>query len=201
MLLKHRDDDDDGDFRYAKVLGIHHVNVVRAGNVYESHRLEFLYVRWYEPVQSHSWETRTLGRELFSGHVTSRGKRNPSECGISALAGDKHDWLEYYVNSFAGRDALMCFHYGLGVGHVYSHEAKIPARAPNTAISAESEHSRREGPVETTNWPVSAENDEEGDHVGVEELNAFEQERNGSTVSLIEALDDMFTCHVFDYEN
>lgn len=61
--------------------------------------------------------------------------------------------------------------------------------------------------METTDWPVSAENDEEGeddeegDHVGVEELNAFEQERNGSTVSLVEALDDMFTRHVFDYEN
>lgn len=120
MLLKHHDNDHDGKFRYAKVLGIHHVNVVCTGNVYESHRLEFLYVRWYEPVQSHSWETRTLGRVRFvplanqnafdfvdpgvvlrSCHIIpafSQGKRNPSECGISALAGDKHDWLEYYVN-------------------------------------------------------------------------------------------------------
>src|ERR1700692_193785 len=106
----------------------------------------------------------------------------------------------------------MRFHYGLGVGHVYSHEAKISERAPNTATLAESGHSRREGPVQTTNWPVSAEDDEEGevaeegeedddeeegDHVGVEELDIFEQERNGSTASLVEALDDMFTSHVF----
>jgi hypothetical protein len=27
----------------------------------------------------------------------SLGQRNPSEPGISALAGDKHDWREYYV--------------------------------------------------------------------------------------------------------
>lgn len=84
---------------------------------------------------------------------------------------------------------------------------------PNTATLAESGHSRREDPVETTNWPVSAENDQEGevaedgeedeedDHVGVEELNVFEQERNTSTALLVEALDDMFVCHVFNYEN
>jgi hypothetical protein len=124
MLLKHNDDrnddDDDGDYRYAKVLGIHHVNVVRVGNVYESRRLEFIFVRWYESVQSHSWETRTLGRVRFmpladqdafgfvdpgvilrACHIIpafSQGQRNPSECGISPLAGDRQDWHEYYVN-------------------------------------------------------------------------------------------------------
>ncbi|KAG2055217.1 hypothetical protein BDR06DRAFT_982075 [Suillus hirtellus] len=44
MLLKHHDDGNDGNYCYAKVLGIHHVNVVRIGNVYESRRFEFLYV-------------------------------------------------------------------------------------------------------------------------------------------------------------
>lgn len=44
MLLKHDDDGNDGDYRYAKVLGIHHVNVVCIGNMYESCRFEFLYV-------------------------------------------------------------------------------------------------------------------------------------------------------------
>lgn len=75
----------------------------------------------------------------------------------------------------------MCFHYGLGIGHVYSHKVNIAEHAPNTTISVESERSRREGPVETTNWPASADSDQEGedeedDHVGVEELHAFEQE-------------------------
>lgn len=121
MLLKHRDDDaDDSNYRYAKVLGIHHVNVIRVGNVYESRRFEFLFVRWYELVQSHTWSTHNLGRVRFiplessdafgfvdpamvlrACHIIpafSRGQRNPSECGISPIAGDHQDWREYYVN-------------------------------------------------------------------------------------------------------
>jgi hypothetical protein len=124
MLLKHRGDSNqdnhDANYRYAKVLGIHHVNVVQAGNVYKSRRLDFLSVRWYESVQSHIWEACTLGRVRFTSitnpnafgfvdpgdvlracHMIpafSLGQRNPSECGMSALAGDKHDWREYYVN-------------------------------------------------------------------------------------------------------
>ncbi|KAG1777570.1 hypothetical protein EV702DRAFT_1197182 [Suillus placidus] len=63
MLLRHDHDDNnlDGNYRYAKVLGIHHVNAVRAGNVYETHRIESLFVRWYQSVQRHDWETYTLG--------------------------------------------------------------------------------------------------------------------------------------------
>jgi hypothetical protein len=106
----------------------------------------------------------------------------------------------------------MRFHYGLGVGHVYSHEAGIPRSPRETphpvphTTQAESEHLEREEiPRETTNWQASADNEdegiEEGGHIGVEELNFFEQERNGSTESLIEALDEMFNDHVFDYEN
>ncbi|KAG1767582.1 hypothetical protein EV702DRAFT_930047, partial [Suillus placidus] len=126
-------------YRYAKVLGIHHVNVVRTGNVYESHRFKFLYVQWYEPVESHAWETHTLGHVRFvplanpnafrfvdpglilrACHIIpafSQGQHELSGCGISSLAGDKNDWHQYYVNSFADRDMLMRFHYGLGVGH------------------------------------------------------------------------------------
>jgi hypothetical protein len=106
----------------------------------------------------------------------------------------------------------MRFHYGLGVGHVYSHEARTcltqdaPHPVPHTATQAEIERSEREeSPRETINWQPPADNDdeedEEDDHVGVEELNLFEQERNGSTESLVEALDEMFNHHVFDYEN
>jgi hypothetical protein len=125
MLLQghddHGDDDLKGNYRYAKVIGIHHVNVVHVGNVYESRRIEFLFVRWYEHVQKHAWETRTLGRIRFmplanpdafgfvdpavvlrACHIIpafARGQRNPSERGLSPLAGDKHDWQEYYVNT------------------------------------------------------------------------------------------------------
>jgi hypothetical protein len=55
---------------------------------------------------------------------------------------------------------------------------------------------------ETTNWQASADSeDEEDKYVGIEELDCFQQERNGSTESLIEALEDMYTNHAFDYEN
>ncbi|KAG1863290.1 hypothetical protein C8R48DRAFT_773343 [Suillus tomentosus] len=218
MVLKHHGDDHDDNFRYAKIIGIHHVNIVRAGNVYESRRLEFLHVRWYKSVQTHTWETHTLGRVRFvplenqsafdfidpgvvlrACHIIpafSRGKCNLSECRISPLAGDKHDWREYYVNSFADRDGLMRFHYGLGVGHVYSHEVRD---APNMTTQADGQPSRREeSPVENIDWPDSANNDEEveeGDYIGVEELDTFEQERNRSTESLIDELNDMFTPH------
>ncbi|KAG2102865.1 uncharacterized protein F5147DRAFT_580776, partial [Suillus discolor] len=118
MLLQHGNGED-GNYRYAKVLGIHHVNVVYAGNVYKARRVEFLFVRWYKSVQSHAWETYALGRVRFlplenpnafgfvdpgdvlrACHIIpafSRGWRNP-DAGISPLGGDKHDWKEYYVN-------------------------------------------------------------------------------------------------------
>ncbi|KAG2120548.1 uncharacterized protein F5147DRAFT_766462 [Suillus discolor] len=241
MLLKHHDDHSDndhgGNYRYAKVIGIHHVNVVRMGNVYESRRFEFLFVQWYEPVQNHAWETRTLSRVHFmpltnpnafgfvdpavvlrACHIIpafSKGQRNPNEHGISPLAGDKHDWCEYYVNSFVDRDTLMRFHYGLGVGDVYAHEARIvecpylvpgasPSQsAPQTTMQENNNHSGREESLqETTDWqdPTNGE-DKEDDHLGIEEAIFFEQERNGSTDSLIEALEEMYSDHVFDYEN
>ncbi|KIK34655.1 hypothetical protein CY34DRAFT_97579 [Suillus luteus UH-Slu-Lm8-n1] len=118
MLLA--DCSDDGHYLYAKVIGIHHVNIVCVANVYESHRFEFLFVRWYELVQIHSWDSHTLGRVRFrplahkdafgfvdpgmvlrACHIIlafSQGQRNPGECGISPLVGDKHDWHEYCVN-------------------------------------------------------------------------------------------------------
>lgn len=120
IMLLQDDDSHGGHYRHAKVIGIHHVNVVRATNIYESHRIEFLFVHWYESVQTHAWSTCTLGRVHFQPlenenafgfvdpsvvlracHIIpafSRGQRNPGECGISTLAGDKHDWHEYYVN-------------------------------------------------------------------------------------------------------
>jgi hypothetical protein len=71
-------------------------------------------------VQDHAWDTCTLGHIRFrplanedafgfldpgvvlrACHIIpafSRPQRNPGECGLSPLAGDKHDWPEYYVN-------------------------------------------------------------------------------------------------------
>jgi hypothetical protein len=88
--------------------------------VYESHRFEFLYVRWYEPVQRHAFETCTLGRVrlmpsanpnafdfmdpgvvLRACHIIpafSQGRRDLSAGGTTSLAGDKNEWHQYYVN-------------------------------------------------------------------------------------------------------
>ncbi|KAG2346750.1 hypothetical protein BDR05DRAFT_974360 [Suillus weaverae] len=241
MLLKvcddHGDDDLEGNYHYTKVIGIHHVNVVHVGNMYESRRIEFLFVQWYEHVQKHTWETRTLGHVHFmplanpnafgfvdpavvlrACHIIpafARGQRNPSKCRLSPLAGDKHDWHEYYLNSFVNRDTLMRFHYGLGVGHVYTHDPRIIARpylvqgasssqsAPQTTTQADNEHSGRgESLQETTDLQDPAsDKDKMDDYAGVEETNFFGQEQNGSTDSLIEALEEMYSDHIFDYEN
>jgi hypothetical protein len=65
-----------------------------------------------------------------------------TDCKLSRCAQEEDDWHEYYVNRyltniflivvladhitfntrFVDRDMLMRFHWGLGVGHVYSHE-------------------------------------------------------------------------------
>lgn len=118
MLLQHGDESN-VKYRYARVLGIHHINAVCSDNVYESSRIDFLFVRWYELIQHHSWEAHTLERVRFlpltnptafgfvdpgavlrACHIIpafARGRRNLNG-GISSLSGDKDDWLEYYVN-------------------------------------------------------------------------------------------------------
>jgi hypothetical protein len=96
---------------------------------------------------------------------------------------------------------LMRFHYSLGVGHMYSHEVMDTASAPGapTTNQLDSEDSETEE-VLPTNTNFQALEDED-DFVGAEEVNLFEQEQNGSTESLIEALEEMYTDHVFDYED
>ncbi|KIK32032.1 hypothetical protein CY34DRAFT_65440, partial [Suillus luteus UH-Slu-Lm8-n1] len=51
-------------FTYGKVLGIYHVNVIMIGVGmvdYTLHRMEFLWIHWYEPIQQLStWDTSTL---------------------------------------------------------------------------------------------------------------------------------------------
>ncbi|KAG2054377.1 hypothetical protein BDR06DRAFT_982438 [Suillus hirtellus] len=64
MLLQHAEGHDDK-YHYVQVLGIHHINVVHSGNVYESRRIDFLCVQWYEVIQSHAWKTCALGRVCF----------------------------------------------------------------------------------------------------------------------------------------
>jgi hypothetical protein len=111
-----------GRFRYAKVLGVHHVNIIIVGGPYQTaHRMEFLFVRWYEAVDADSCRT-SLDRICFSSldsedafgfldptdvlracHIIPRfseGKRHIDGRGLSGMAGDKGDWREYFVNRY-----------------------------------------------------------------------------------------------------
>jgi hypothetical protein len=109
---------------HSKVLGIYHVNVIHVGSGmtnYTPQRMEFLWVRWYQPVtQVSAWESSTLDRVKFPPlndehsfdfvdpedvlrgcHIIPRfakREKHPDGLGVSACAQDKNDWLEYYVN-------------------------------------------------------------------------------------------------------
>jgi hypothetical protein len=111
-------------YNYGKVLGVYHVNVIFIGHGmvdYTPMRMDFLWIRWYEPVDEVSaWDTSTLDRVNFPPltnehsfdfldpadvlrgcHIIprfARGQRHTDGSGVSACAGDKDDWCEYYVN-------------------------------------------------------------------------------------------------------
>jgi hypothetical protein len=113
-------------FIYGKVIGIYHVNVIYIGAGFVDYtpiRMEFLWVRWYELMdQVSSWDTATLDRVSFpsltdehsfdfldptdvlrGSHIIpafNSCKRHPDGSGMSALAGDKHDWRAYYINRY-----------------------------------------------------------------------------------------------------
>ncbi|KAG1748520.1 hypothetical protein EDD22DRAFT_958151 [Suillus occidentalis] len=132
-------------------------------------------IRHFGTTDSYSTEPNAFGFVdpaivLRACHIIpafSRGQQNPNECGLSPLAGDKNDWYEYYINSFVDRDTLMCFHYGLGVGHVYSHEANTPETPYSVRTQAENVHLEAESYRETTNWQASADSEDEEDNLMV----------------------------------
>jgi hypothetical protein len=117
--------------------------------------------------------------------------------------------------SFVDRDTLMRFHYGLGVGHVYSHEEKACLTTQMTARTEIEPSDSGETLRNSTHSRVPAndndddddddeqdDDDDDGGYVGAEELNFFDQGLDASTESLTQALDEMFTSnHTFDYEN
>ncbi|KAG2336642.1 hypothetical protein BDR05DRAFT_978733 [Suillus weaverae] len=215
-------------YHYAKVLGIHHVNVVYIGSPYHTtHRLEFLFVRWYEEVPADSGVIM-LDRLCFppldnedsfgfldpadilrATHLIpcfSKGMRHKDGKGLSGTAGDKGDWREYYVNRFVDRDMLMRFHYGLGVGHIYSHNVMPNLKGPvihNDASDGLDIDGNDLEHGESDNEDNEDNEDSEGsdyDYTGVEEEDVFDQEKNGSMESVVGELENMFIKHVFDYE-
>ncbi|KAG2086765.1 uncharacterized protein F5147DRAFT_781540 [Suillus discolor] len=110
------------------------------------------------------------------------------------MAGDKSDWCQYFVNRFVDRDMLMRFHYGLGVGHVYSHEEALGLPSKPTSLD-EAPCNEQVGGNE-----YELEDGSEDDHTGVEEGELFDQEKNESSESVVEDLDDMFVQHEYDYK-
>ncbi|KAF8956820.1 hypothetical protein BDZ97DRAFT_1763402 [Flammula alnicola] len=65
------------------------------------------------------------GRVIGIYHVNAvyigPGKRYSDGIGLSCMSRDGNDWKYYYVNRFADRDMTMRYHWGLGIGHTYSH--------------------------------------------------------------------------------
>ncbi|KAG2113383.1 hypothetical protein DEU56DRAFT_919714 [Suillus clintonianus] len=218
MLLNSTSDNSDcgGRYHYARVLGVHHVNIVYTGGPYHTAlRMEFLFVRWYEPV-GHANPGRTALDRLYfpaldsedafgflspadvmrAAHIIpcfSKEMRHKDGKGLSGIAGDKSDWCQYFVNRFVDRDMLMCFHYGLGVGHVYSHEEALNP-PPKTISLNEAPCNEHVGGNE-----YEPEDALEDDHTGVEEGDIFDQEKNQSSELIVEELDDMVPPLVPDF--
>jgi hypothetical protein len=113
------------DFLYGEVLGIYHVNVIYRGpgmQDYRPRRIEFLWVRWYEPVESAplTWNKFKLERLRFPSiteegalsfidpsdvvrtcHIVPRlagEKSREWEGAMSLIAKNKRDYCMYYVN-------------------------------------------------------------------------------------------------------
>ena len=130
MMLANNASDDEGvekvhPFCYARILGIYHVNVIYTGTGmvdYVAHRLNFLWVRWYQysKAQSIGWRDYQLDMLHFlpmahehafgfvdpqdvirAGHILpafKRGKSHADGISISRCAGDGADWQNYFVN-------------------------------------------------------------------------------------------------------
>lgn len=115
----------DSPFRYARVLGIYHANVVCAGPGmvnYQPCRMEFLWVRWYIQIDTAQtgWRSRKLDHGRFPpvSTVGAFGFVDPNDIlrachvipvfrkglyhvdgrGLSHCARDSSDWVEYFFN-------------------------------------------------------------------------------------------------------
>ena len=111
-------------FLYARVIGVYHANVIYIGPDWHhcgAHRLDFLWVRWFEVVASTPGDslhsaleavhfppmagTESFGfvdpKDVLRGcHMLpafAKGLRHPSGAGISRCAKDNQDYNLYYV--------------------------------------------------------------------------------------------------------
>ncbi|KAF8063262.1 hypothetical protein FPV67DRAFT_1563422 [Lyophyllum atratum] len=164
IMLLSTDNNSVHKYRYARIIGIFHANAIYSGPGRRAqgsaHRLEFLWVRWFqledEVPPATAWSRRKLDRLRFVGmdqphafgfvdpadvlrgcHLIPRfslERRHSDRIGLSGCAQDGDDWRAYFVNRFVDRDMVMRYHWGLGVGHVYSRQAtQAPPTQPNTS--------------------------------------------------------------------
>ncbi|KAJ3531757.1 hypothetical protein NMY22_g8020 [Coprinellus aureogranulatus] len=122
----------------------------------KTRRFDVLWVRWFEELEDEKeWADGQLDRVgfypledqtafdfldpthvLHACHLIPRfslGQVQGREPGYSPLTKAHDDWVEYMVNRFVDRDMLMRYHWGLGIGHLYSHEdAPDAVRAPSS---------------------------------------------------------------------
>lgn len=125
MVLAEENDSTLADkFKYARVLGVYHANVVYVGPGmldYQPHRMEFLWVRWYENVGMRSgWGAQKLDQLRFPSAVNgdsygfidpndvlrcchivpafAKGRLHADGKGLSRCAKDGSDWVRYYIN-------------------------------------------------------------------------------------------------------
>jgi hypothetical protein len=130
MLLSDEEDDDPHHFRYARVLGIYHVNIVYTGPDsldYTPRRLDFLWVRWFQSFGTRParWADFRLDSVHFPpmandnafGFVDPRdvlrgchiiptfrhGQIHRDAISLSRCAEDAQDWRCYNVNRHVRR--------------------------------------------------------------------------------------------------
>ena len=121
-------------FCYARVLGIYHTNIIFTGpesKDYQSRRLEFLWVRWFELLAAPAgWDQCSLDKGRFIpmhredafGFVDpadilrcchlipafADGKQHPDGITLSQNSCDADDWKYYHVNRYVNPFSLIC---------------------------------------------------------------------------------------------
>ncbi|KAG6906368.1 hypothetical protein DXG01_014299, partial [Tephrocybe rancida] len=187
---------------YARVLGIYHANVLYLGEGnadYHPRRIEFLWVRWYSNVEDTSgWKYRRLDRVEFpflsdpdsfgfldpsdvlrACHIIPRfftSKAKEDVFGVSKWAEDLEDWGSYYVNRFVDRDMVMRYHWGLAIGHVYSH--------PTSPSVIRPDHGRQQRPEE-----AHEHSQPQADHIGVDPHLPINLDKLLSTLHTLDGMD------------
>ncbi|KIJ60703.1 hypothetical protein HYDPIDRAFT_98197, partial [Hydnomerulius pinastri MD-312] len=173
-------------FCYARVLNIYHANVIYTGPGsldYRPRCLEFLWVRWFELVTPTGEfaldrlhfvpmkDEDTFGfvdpsDVLRSCHLIpafAAGKQHCDGVGISRTAQDSGDWKSYYVNRFVDRDMLLRYHWGMGIGHAYSHVPDAPDR-PGEQQESRVYSDTSPAPSDTTPAASPGDGDDGSDH-------------------------------------